>query len=93
MVAGLTAPEVATALGKTVGAVKALRHRGLARLTRVLGLRSLHETRNPRHQAEAAVRDQRESPRRIMSRFTHQLTRMSDTALGTGGRVSPPRIG
>jgi RNA polymerase sigma factor (sigma-70 family) len=44
MVAGLTAPEVATALGKTVNTVKALRHRGLARLTRVLGLRSLHET-------------------------------------------------
>ena len=40
MVAGLTAPEVATALGKTVGAVKALRHRGLASLTRGLGLRS-----------------------------------------------------
>jgi RNA polymerase sigma factor (sigma-70 family) len=39
MVAGLTAPEVATALGKTVGEVKALRHRGLAGLARVLGLR------------------------------------------------------
>jgi hypothetical protein len=31
---------VATALGKTVGAVKVLRHRGLASLTRGLGLRS-----------------------------------------------------
>jgi RNA polymerase sigma factor (sigma-70 family) len=40
MVAGLTAPEVATALGKTAGEVKALRHRGLASLARVLGLRS-----------------------------------------------------
>jgi RNA polymerase sigma factor (sigma-70 family) len=37
MVVGLTAPEVATALGKTVGEVKALRHRGLAGLARVLG--------------------------------------------------------
>jgi RNA polymerase sigma factor (sigma-70 family) len=40
MVAGLTAPEVATALGKTVGEVKALRHRGLAGLARVLGRQS-----------------------------------------------------
>jgi RNA polymerase sigma factor (sigma-70 family) len=40
MIGGLTVPEVATALGKTVGAVKALRHRGLASLTRGLGLRS-----------------------------------------------------
>jgi RNA polymerase sigma factor (sigma-70 family) len=40
MVAGLTAPEVATVLGKTVGAVKALRHRGLAALAEVLDLRS-----------------------------------------------------
>jgi DNA-directed RNA polymerase specialized sigma24 family protein len=37
MVAGLTAAEVAAAPGKTVGAVKALRHRGLASLARVLG--------------------------------------------------------
>jgi RNA polymerase sigma factor (sigma-70 family) len=42
MVAGLTAPEVATALGKTVGEVKALRHRGLAALAGVLDLRSSH---------------------------------------------------
>jgi RNA polymerase sigma factor (sigma-70 family) len=40
MVAGLTAPEVAAALGKTVGEVKALRHRGLAALAGGLGLRS-----------------------------------------------------
>jgi RNA polymerase sigma factor (sigma-70 family) len=40
MVAGLSAPEVAAALGKTVGAVKALRHRGMASLARILGLRS-----------------------------------------------------
>jgi RNA polymerase sigma-70 factor (ECF subfamily) len=38
--AGLTAPEVATALGKTTGAVKALQHRGLASLARALGLRT-----------------------------------------------------
>jgi DNA-directed RNA polymerase specialized sigma24 family protein len=40
MVAGLTVAQVATALGKTVGAVEALRHRGLASLARVLGLPS-----------------------------------------------------
>jgi RNA polymerase sigma factor (sigma-70 family) len=40
MVSGLTAPEVAAALGKTVGEVKALRHRGLAALAGVLDLRS-----------------------------------------------------
>jgi RNA polymerase sigma factor (sigma-70 family) len=33
---GLTAPEVAAALGKTTGVVKALQHRGLASLARVL---------------------------------------------------------
>jgi RNA polymerase sigma-70 factor (ECF subfamily) len=44
MAAGLTAPEVAETLGKTTGAVKALQHRGLASLARVLGLRSPHET-------------------------------------------------
>jgi RNA polymerase sigma-70 factor (ECF subfamily) len=38
--AGLTAPEVAATLGKTTGAVKALQHRGLARLARVLGVTS-----------------------------------------------------
>jgi RNA polymerase sigma factor (sigma-70 family) len=43
LVAGLTAPEVATALGMTVGQVKALRHRGQANLARVLGLRSLDQ--------------------------------------------------
>jgi RNA polymerase sigma factor (sigma-70 family) len=40
MAAGLTAPQVAAALHKTTGAVKALQHRGLASLARVLGLRS-----------------------------------------------------
>jgi RNA polymerase sigma-70 factor, ECF subfamily len=40
MAGGLTAPEVADILGKTTGAVKALQHRGLASLARVLGLRS-----------------------------------------------------
>jgi RNA polymerase sigma-70 factor, ECF subfamily len=43
MAAGLTAPEVAAILGKTTGAVKALQHRGLASLARVLGLRSPQE--------------------------------------------------
>jgi RNA polymerase sigma-70 factor (ECF subfamily) len=40
MTAGLTAPEVAATLGKTTGAVKALQHRGLVSLARILGLRS-----------------------------------------------------
>jgi RNA polymerase sigma-70 factor, ECF subfamily len=43
MAAGLTAPEVAAALHKTTGAVKALQHRGLASLARVLGLRTPHD--------------------------------------------------
>ncbi len=45
MAAGLTAPEVAEILGKTTGAVKALQHRGLASLARVLGLRSPEQRR------------------------------------------------
>jgi RNA polymerase sigma factor (sigma-70 family) len=36
-VSGLTAPEVAAAVGKTTGAVKALQHRGLASLAQILG--------------------------------------------------------
>ena len=40
MAGGLTAPEVAAILGKTTNAVKALQHRGLASMGRVLGLRS-----------------------------------------------------
>jgi RNA polymerase sigma-70 factor, ECF subfamily len=43
MAAGLTAPEAATVLGKTTGAVKALQHRGLQSLARLLGLRSPRE--------------------------------------------------
>jgi RNA polymerase sigma-70 factor, ECF subfamily len=45
MAGGLTAPEVAATLGKTTGAVKALQHRGLASLARVLGLRSPQEAK------------------------------------------------
>ena len=44
MAGGLTAPEVAAILGKTTNAVKALQHRGLASMERMLGLRSLRET-------------------------------------------------
>ena len=44
MLGGLTAPEVAEILGKTTGAVKALHHRGLASLARVLGLQSKAQT-------------------------------------------------
>ena len=47
MAAGLTAPEVAAALHKTTGAVKALQHRGLASLARVLGLRTPHDPPDP----------------------------------------------
>jgi RNA polymerase sigma-70 factor (ECF subfamily) len=36
LAAGLSTAEVATAIGKTVGAVKALQHRGLATLARLL---------------------------------------------------------
>jgi len=46
MAAGLTAPEVAETLGKSTGAVKALQHRGLASLARVLGLRSPDQTQD-----------------------------------------------
>jgi RNA polymerase sigma-70 factor, ECF subfamily len=46
MAGGRTAPEVAAILGKTTGAVKALQHRGLASLARVLGLRSPQETQD-----------------------------------------------
>jgi DNA-directed RNA polymerase specialized sigma24 family protein len=51
MVSGLTAPEVAAALHKTTGAVKALQHRGLASLARILGLRSPHDPPDPPHPA------------------------------------------
>jgi RNA polymerase sigma factor (sigma-70 family) len=44
MAGGMTAPEVAAILGKTTNAVKALQHRGLASMERMLGLRSLRET-------------------------------------------------
>jgi RNA polymerase sigma-70 factor (ECF subfamily) len=47
MAAGLTAPEVAAALHKTTGAVKALQHRGLASLARILGLRNPHDPSGP----------------------------------------------
>jgi DNA-directed RNA polymerase specialized sigma24 family protein len=45
MVAGLTASEVASVLGRPVGQVKALRHRGLASLARVLGPGRLEQPR------------------------------------------------
>ncbi len=46
MAAELTAPEVAATLGKTTGAVKALQHRGLASLARVLGV--ANDTSSPK---------------------------------------------
>ena len=57
MAGGLTAPEVAAILGKTTGAVKALQHRGLASLARVLGLQPARMSRrNPRiHPARPPV--------------------------------------
>jgi RNA polymerase sigma factor (sigma-70 family) len=53
MVAGLSAPEVATALGKTIGAVKTLRHRGMASLARILGLRSSEQPQEHRSLLDA----------------------------------------
>jgi len=47
MLGGLTAAEVAEVLGKTAGAVKALQHRGLAALSRVLGLEGSPRPRGP----------------------------------------------
>jgi RNA polymerase sigma-70 factor, ECF subfamily len=47
LAAGLTAPEVATTLGKTTGAVKSLQHRGLASLARVLELRTDQQEEDP----------------------------------------------
>jgi RNA polymerase sigma-70 factor, ECF subfamily len=47
MAAGLTAPEVADAVGKSTGAVKALQHRGLASLSRVLGTRGADDVHKP----------------------------------------------
>jgi RNA polymerase sigma factor (sigma-70 family) len=44
MAAGLTAPEVAAALHKTSGAVKALQHRALANLARILRRPSLEHS-------------------------------------------------
>jgi RNA polymerase sigma-70 factor, ECF subfamily len=48
MAAGLTTPEVATIVGKTTGAVKALQHRGLASLARVLGMTNDTSAPEPR---------------------------------------------
>ena len=47
MAGGFTAPEVAEILGKTTGAVKALQHRGLTSLAKVLGLRSPEQPQQP----------------------------------------------
>jgi RNA polymerase sigma-70 factor, ECF subfamily len=46
MVSGLSTAEVAAAVGKTVGAVKALQHRGLASLARLLAAREPTATRS-----------------------------------------------
>jgi RNA polymerase sigma-70 factor (ECF subfamily) len=48
MAAGLTAPEVAAIVGKTTGAVKALQHRGVASLARVLGVTNDTSAPGPR---------------------------------------------
>jgi RNA polymerase sigma-70 factor (ECF subfamily) len=60
MAAGLTAPEVAAIVGKTTGAVKALRHRGVASLARVLGVTS--DTSSPEPQSRSS------EPARLTSR-------------------------
>jgi RNA polymerase sigma-70 factor (ECF subfamily) len=48
LVANLTAPEVAEILNKSTDAVKALQHRGLASLTRVLGVANNTSPSGPR---------------------------------------------
>jgi RNA polymerase sigma-70 factor, ECF subfamily len=60
LAAGLTAPEVAAIVGKTTGAVKALQHRGLASLARVLGVTD--DTNSPEPQASSS------KPAGLMSR-------------------------
>ena len=66
MAAGLTAPEVAAALHKTTGAVKALQHRGLASLAGVLGLRG-----SDLDDAAARLRD-RQPPQHADPTLGHQ---------------------
>jgi RNA polymerase sigma-70 factor (ECF subfamily) len=46
----MTAPEIAAAMDKTVGAVKALQHRGLANLAKALGGRGPEEPKEPKDQ-------------------------------------------
>jgi RNA polymerase sigma-70 factor, ECF subfamily len=58
--AGLTTAEVAAIVGKTTGAVKALQHRGVARLSRVLGV--ANDTSAPEPQAGSS------EPARLPSR-------------------------
>jgi RNA polymerase sigma-70 factor (ECF subfamily) len=48
MAAGLTAPEVAAIVGKTTWAVKALQHRGVASLARMLGVTNDASLSEPR---------------------------------------------
>jgi RNA polymerase sigma-70 factor (ECF subfamily) len=65
MAAGLTAPEVAAVLGKSTGAVKALQHRGLASLARVLGLRSPEQPREgpyPSHDPDRLTSQEEQEP-------------------------------
>jgi RNA polymerase sigma-70 factor (ECF subfamily) len=57
LAAGLTVGEVAATLGKTTGAVKALQHRGLARLARKLGLPVASQ-----RQDDAGRRDDEQQP-------------------------------
>ena len=59
MAAGLSAPEVAVIVGKTTGAVKSLRHRGVASLARALGV---NDTSAPEHLARSS------EPARLASR-------------------------
>jgi DNA-directed RNA polymerase specialized sigma24 family protein len=62
MAAGMTAPEAAAVLHKTTGAVKALQHRGLASLARILGLRGPHEPPDPSYPSSGPdhLRNQKE---------------------------------
>jgi RNA polymerase sigma factor (sigma-70 family) len=56
MAAGLTGAEVAATLGKTTGAVKALQHRGLASLARVLGVTNDATPREPQASSSEPAR-------------------------------------
>jgi RNA polymerase sigma-70 factor, ECF subfamily len=60
MAAGLTAPEVAAIVGQTTGAVKALQHRGVASLARVLGVTNHTSSPEPLSRSSVPARPTRQ---------------------------------